>query len=122
MSSQDETIKNLIELIKKPVKSINNDGPTTLIEFEDGEILPLFGGGAVLPEVQTPKCSFCGREQSPGFPLMGPPHKDDPLICSSCASKSVEIFIKNGVEIELDVSYFPEHFKNKLLGLTKDEA
>ena len=109
MDIQNDTIQNLIELTNKKVKSIREEGASTIIEFEDGEILPLFGGGALITEqIKLPECSFCGREQSKGFPLMGPPGKDDPMICSVCAAKAVEIFIKHGVEVELDISHFPQ--------------
>lgn len=115
---QDETIKQLLELTDKKIKSIKEDGTSTIIEFEDGSILPLFGGGAVVQEqIKIPECSFCGREQKKDFPLMGPPGKKEPMICSICASKAVEIFIENGVEVELDLSNFPQFIKEKFLEL-----
>ncbi|MNM69998.1 hypothetical protein D3C81_816160 [compost metagenome] len=116
MELNDDVVKNLVELTKKKIKSINKQGSATIIEFENGEIIPLFGGQGDLNELTIePTCSFCGIQQSNNNPLMGPPNKTEPLICAQCATKAVETFVQNGIEIELDVSIFPDSLKHNFL-------
>lgn len=101
---QQDQIQKLVELTKKEIVDIRQEGQTTVVEFDDGQILPLFGGGTEIADAQPePVCSFCGTEQSRENPLMAPPEKSEPCICSKCACRAVELFVYNGVDVELDL-------------------
>lgn len=106
----EKQIQKLVELTKQEVVDIRKEGQTTIVEFADGQILPLYGGGAELENAQPePTCSFCGVEQTSENPLIAPPGKSNPCICSKCACRAVEIFVNHGVDVELDlpVEYTP---------------
>lgn len=98
-----DQIQKLVELTKQEIVEIRQEGQSTVVEFADGQILPLFGGGAEIVDLQPVVCSFCGVEQSDENPLMAPPGKKEPCICSKCACRAVEIFVENGVDVELDL-------------------
>lgn len=119
--NQNDQLKKLIELTKSKVVSIKNVDSGTLIEFENGEVLPLVGGSFTLENVEFPKCSFCGREQTENFPLIGPPDRDFPLICSKCTSIAMETFIKHNIEVEIDISHLYDSLKNTIFNTEKDK-
>jgi hypothetical protein len=124
MLIDDEKLKEISELLKKPIKEIRPEGPMTIIEFEDGSVLPLYGGGAELFGLKDPiySCSFCGNEQTDENPLVSLNEQDDPLICSKCAAKAVESFIQHGIEIELDIpNISPEMIKQIEKEMNKDK-
>lgn len=97
-------IENLIELASKPVKNISSSSGSTVVEFEDGELLTLNGGGAQILDYKEPHCSFCNRTRSEVELLAAPPHKNEPLICPDCAVAFVELFAAHGVELKLNIS------------------
>lgn len=99
-------IKELQELVKKKVKNISYEGQMTIVEFEDGEILPLYGGIAGIqgPVKAFRQCSFCGSEGTKDSPVVSLNQNDDPLICSSCVSQAAKTLIENGVDMEIDIS------------------
>lgn len=103
MPLNEEQLQKLVELTKQEIVEIREEGQSTVVEFADGQILPLYGGGATILDLQPdPTCSFCGVEQDSDNPLIAPPGKNDPCICSKCACRAVEIFVEHGVTVELD--------------------
>lgn len=102
MWDQDR-LNELIELTRQPVRDIRHEGTVTVIEFADGRILPLYGGGQPLYGVVSYRCSFCGREHTAETPLVSLTGHDHPLICVQCAVAAVRLFIQHGVEVEIDV-------------------
>ena len=102
----DSEIQKLVELIKSPVKDIRQAGNGfTEIEFENGQIIPLYGQ-AVEMKYNENKCGFCGISQLDKvlFTL-----NDKTFICADCSTLAVETFIKNGIEIKLNLGdSFPE--------------
>lgn len=103
-----ELLAQLVELFQQPVKLIYQDGPTTVIEFNDGQKLPLHGGGAKVTDYVEPSCSFCRRSQSELPALAAPPNTNSPAICPDCAIGYVELFAQSGIEIKLNVSIAPK--------------
>lgn len=99
-----KVLDQLVELVKSPYKRIYQDGPMTVIEFENGQTLPLQGGGSQIINYTEPSCSFCGRSRSEVPALAAPPDKIEPAICSDCAIGYVELFGQHGVEINLNIS------------------
>lgn len=118
----EEKIKELSELIKQPIKEIREEGPVTILEFENGQFLPLYGGAAGMEgmKVQVHNCSFCGSPGTKESPVVSLNKENDPVICSSCATMAIKLFINNGVEIELDITdIVSEDVINKLVNLDK---
>lgn len=105
---KDNKLEEIKELIKQDVKDIQYHGQMTTIEFENGQLLPLYGGVAGIEQTtqKIPECSFCGNESKEGKPLVSLNDKNDPLICPDCAIETLKTFIENGIEIELDLSSF----------------
>lgn len=112
-----KVLDELVELVKSPYKSIHRDGPMTVIEFENGQVLPLQGGGAQIINYTEPCCSFCGRSRSEVPALAAPPDKEEPAICSDCAVGYVELFAEHGVAIELNISKIAPKVAEAIAGL-----
>lgn len=102
----ENKIKELSDLVKQPIKNIKQEGQMTVIEFENGKTLPLFGGSAGLEGLKNliHECSFCGNVGTKDDPVVSLNGKDNPLICSNCTSLALKTFIQNGIEIELDIT------------------
>ncbi len=102
----DSELDKLINLIKSPVKDIRSVGDNlTEIEFENGQIIPLYGQ-AVEINYNENKCGFCGASSLDKvlFTL-----DDKNYICVDCNTLAMETFIKNGIEIKLNLGdSFPE--------------
>lgn len=100
-------IEQLSKQLQKPVKNISHEGLNTIIEFEDGDIIPLYGGGGIPIEgIKNPVfyCSFCGVEGTKDFPVVQLNDKSKSCICSKCSINAIETFVENGIEIELDLT------------------
>ncbi|MDF2534283.1 MAG: hypothetical protein K0R18_440 [Bacillales bacterium] len=118
----EERIKELTILMKQPVKDIKQDGQMTFVEFEDGQILPLYGGTAGLEGLQSSfhSCSFCGTIGTNEKPVVSLSEKNEPLICSNCVTIAVQLFVQNGVEIELDITdAVSEEMIDKIMDIKK---
>lgn len=102
----EEKLKEIQKLVEGNVKNITYEGNMTIIEFDDGRILPLYGGVAGIEgtKMRIYTCSFCGQEGKKEKPVVSLNDKNDPLICPDCATTVIQLFIENGVEIELDLS------------------
>ena len=113
----DELVLKMLEAAKKKIKNIETNDKNTIIEFEDGERVTLLGGkGMTGPIKKMSYCSYCGTERTSKKPMISPDDNDKILICPDCAVKAVEMFVKSGVEIEMDVSFLSSTFnKNKIL-------
>ena len=99
-------LEKLVDLIKSPIKDIKSIGDNlTEIEFENGQIIPLYGQAIEINYVEH-KCNFCGGSQLDKVLFT----KDDiTYICTDCSILAVETFLKNGVEIKLNLGdSFPE--------------
>lgn len=101
-------LNELVELVQSPYKKIYQDGPMTVIEFENGQILPLQGGGSLITSIEEESCSFCGQARSQVAALASAPEREDLLICPDCATGFVELFAKHGVAINLNIPAAPE--------------
>lgn len=103
---EDSKLKEIQTLINKEVKNISYEGQVTIIEFEDGQILPLYGGVAGVEGIKNPVryCSFCGNEAHEKNPVASLNKDDDPLICRDCTVKIIQTFIENNIELEIDLS------------------
>ena len=107
---EKELDKNKLEeiqnLIKKDVKNITYEGMMTIIEFEDGQILPLYGGVAGIEGLAATvrSCSFCGKEASNERPVVSLNENDEPLICPDCVAHAVKTLIQNGIEVNIDLT------------------
>ena len=114
----NERIKELQDLVNQPVKNITYEGQMTIVEFENGQILPLYGGGGSLDgTVNLIKyCAFCGNEGTDENPVVSLNPQDDPLICPSCVSKAMQVLIENGIDMEIDISKLvPQDVIEKIL-------
>lgn len=102
----ENKLKEIKELFKQEVKNITYEGQMTIIEFENGEILPLYGGVAGIEHTNQKilLCSFCQKESTKEKPLVSLNEENEPLICPDCATSIIKIFVENGIEIELDIS------------------
>lgn len=102
----DKEIMKMIELFHSPVKTIRQDGTTTIVEFENGQTVPLYGGGLEI-NYKPPTCSFCGKEGTDEKPLFT--IDDKSFICLECNILAMETFLKNGADINLNIGEaFPE--------------
>lgn len=108
----DEQLKYMVELFDSPVKEIYKKNGTTIIEFENGKCVPLYGEEITL-NYDTPKCSFCGSPSIGKEPLYSP--DDKVFICKECAVLAVETFANNGFQINIKV----KNFKNIVDGFQK---
>ncbi|MNJ90007.1 hypothetical protein D3C87_75980 [compost metagenome] len=118
----EEKIKELSELIKQPIKEIREEGQVTILEFENGQYLPLYGGQAGMKGLQQKvhNCSFCGSPGTKESPVVSLNKENDPVICSSCATTAIKLFVNNGIEIELDITdMVSEDLINKLVDSDK---
>lgn len=118
--SNDINLEEISKLIKQPVKRIQREGQLTIIEFEDGQTLPLYGNTSEIQGIkaQIHECSFCGTVGTKEKPVVSLNRQNDPLICSKCASFAIELFVKNGIEVELDISQaFSKETIEKLLNI-----
>lgn len=98
-----DQIKKLVN--NQNVKNITYEGQMTIIEFENGEILPLYGGVAAVDTKQKiSSCSFCGKTGTVEKPVVSLNENDDPLICSSCAVQAIKTLVESGIEVELDIT------------------
>lgn len=99
-------INKLAELMKSPVKDIRSVGDgLTEIEFENGQIIPLYGQ-AVEIDYNENKCGFCGASSLDKVLFT---NDDKNYICANCTTLAIETFIKNGIEIKLNLGdSFPE--------------
>ncbi|AEO93926.1 gp683 [Bacillus phage G] len=99
-------IEELQKLVNQEIKNITYEGQMTIVEFVDGQILPLYGGVAGISEPLKAirYCSFCGNEGTKEKPVVSLNSKDDPLICPDCAINAIQTLIENGIEVELDIS------------------
>lgn len=114
-------INKLAELMKSPVKDIRSVGDgLTEIEFENGQIIPLYGQ-AVEIDYNENKCVFCGASQLDKVLFT---NDDKNYICTDCTTLAIETFIKNGIEIKLNLGdSFPEltELMEKINQITKPE-
>lgn len=120
---KEDKLKEIKELIKQDVKDIQYQGQMTTIEFEDGQLLPLYGGVSGIEQTTQKilECSFCGNESKEGKPLVSLNDKNDPLICPDCSIEIIKTFIENGIEIELDLTNFAsEELIEKILNNEKN--
>lgn len=111
-------LDKLMELANSPIKRIYSEGHTTMIEFENGQLLPLYGGGSEILDHKELSCSFCNRVRSEVGHLAAPPDRDDPLICPDCAVMFVELFLEHGVEIKLDITNIAPDLADQLSKLS----
>ena len=103
---QEEELKRIAQLTQQKVKNIQTTETETIVEFENGETLQLSGGKKLVGSLpQVAKCSYCNSAREKGNPMISPDNKPHILICSKCAVQALELFVKNGVEIELDLSF-----------------
>lgn len=114
------TLDQLVELVNSPVKHVYQDGPSTIIEFENGQTLPLQGGGLEILNYNEPKCSFCGKARSEVKALAAPPNKEEPAICPDCAIGYVELFGQHGIPIEINISKIAPKLAEQLAGLRSE--
>lgn len=112
------SIEDLVQLANKPLKNITNTETSTVIEFEDGELLTLNGGGAQILDYTEPHCSFCNRARSEVELLAAPPHKNDPLICPECAVAFIELFASYGIELNLNISKISPDLAKQISSIT----
>jgi hypothetical protein len=100
-------LNKIIELTKKKLKNIETTNNNTILEFEDGEKINLIGGKSLLSNLKKiPTCSFCGTEREDGIPMISSDLSNDVLICSSCTIQATELFLKKGVEMKINLSFF----------------
>ena len=92
-----EEIDKLIELFQSPVKNIITNNIGTYIEFENGENIQLHGEQISLQNEIS--CSFCKLPiNKPLFTL-----DDSVYICKCCIELAIKTFLKNGINLELEV-------------------
>ena len=93
----DQEIDKLVELFKSPVKNIITNNIGTYIEFDNGENIQLYG--EQIPLQNELICSFCKLSiNKPLFTL-----DDSVYICKCCVELAMKTFIKNGINIDLEV-------------------
>ena len=93
----DQEVDKLIELFQSPVKNITTNNIGTHIEFENGESLQLYG--EQVPLQNEVSCSFCKLSTNkPLFTL-----DDSAYICKGCVELAMKTFIKNGINIDLEI-------------------
>ena len=96
-SENNREINKLIELFQSPVKNITTNNIGTYIEFENGENLQLQGEQISLQNEIN--CSFCKSFiNKPLFTL-----DDTAYICKRCIELAIKTFLKNGINLELEV-------------------
>lgn len=101
-------IQKLSELIKSPIKDINYNESTgfTEIIFENNQVIPLYGKHIEL-DYKINSCSFCGASSIDK--ILFTDVNEHAYICKECATMAIQTFLKNGVEINLDIGeFFPE--------------
>jgi len=92
-----EEIDKLIELFQSPVKNITTNKLGNYIEFENGETIQLYGEQMLLQNEVV--CSFCkSPDNKPLFTI-----DDSAHICKICIELAMKTFIKNGVNIDLEI-------------------
>jgi hypothetical protein len=97
MEEKNPLVEKLIELTNKKVKNIYKELGSTIIEFENGEKIPLMGEMSIINSIDKIKsCSFCGTEQTDKNLLLSPDEKEEPLICFKCIKSGMDIFISKG--------------------------
>lgn len=111
---QEEEIKRLVSLTKQPIKNIQTTEAETIIEFENGETIQLSGGRKMVNNTpQLACCSYCGTVRSKENPMISPDDKPNILICSKCTVQALELFVKSGLEIELELSFLTKDIYRK---------
>lgn len=93
----DKIIRELISLFDSQVKNISRENDTTIIEFENGQVIPIYGEQISINS-SIPVCSFCnlpGDSESPLFTV-----NEENYICKDCTILSLETFLKNGIDID----------------------
>jgi hypothetical protein len=102
---ENNEIEELKKLIDSPIANITRNDSSTIIEFENGVILPLYGG-SFEAELEIPTCFLCNQpgDNDPLFTIDDKKH-----ICKKCTILALETFIKNGVQIDLNLGdAFPD--------------
>ena len=93
----DQDIEKLVELFQSPVSDITTNKLGTYIEFENGETIQLYG--EQIPLQDEINCSFCKLSiNKPLFTI-----DDSAHICKCCIELAMKTFIKNGINIELEL-------------------
>jgi hypothetical protein len=104
---EEDFLQKIIEKTKKKIKDIHFTETNTIIEFDDGEQLVLIGGKNMTGPIKNiPRCSFCNKERTDNEPMISSEYKDNTLICSTCVTKAMELFIGKGIEFNVDLSFF----------------
>lgn len=96
----EKDLNKISSLFKSEIKDIIKDKGSTIIEFEDGQILPLYGESQEL-KIRIPECNFCGslgEKNEPLFTING-----DSYICKNCVLLALETYISNGIVIDIKI-------------------
>ena len=115
MSSEE--IEKLETLLNQPIKSIRKEGQITILEMNDGTILPLIGGMFELSEFKVLQCNFCGVANYDDY-LYTPDDKN--YICKGCTIKALETFGSNGIPIDLNLSKISPDLAKQLASTKTD--
>jgi len=100
----------------KQIVNVKRDYTYTVLEFNDGSLLPLLNVQAK-PEIKT--CSFCHRPENMVTlcTLDG-----QTFICKDCVMKFLEFFVQNGETIELNVDNAMPQVAEQLKNLLKKNS
>jgi hypothetical protein len=99
----DNEIEKLVELFNSPVKSIKYESNMTIVEFQNGQTVPLYGGTMPI-QLQGTVCTFCGLPKDQVFTT-----NDKAYICKECLVLGIRTLLENGVNIDINISdLFPD--------------
>lgn len=117
----EDKLEEIKKLVQDEVKNIDYQGNMTIIEFENGQILPLYGGIAGIENTKQKLrlCSFCNNESVKDKPLISLTKNDEPLICVDCIKLAIQTCLENGIDIELDLTNVMS--QELIEGLMKEE-
>ena len=97
---KEKNLDDLLKLFKTPVKTINREDGSTIVEFESGEKVSL-GGIPMETEQDIPVCSFCGEPSVNEFLFTT---NDSAFICRHCVLLSIKTFLQNGIDVDIPLT------------------
>jgi hypothetical protein len=99
MNLDKEEIDKMVDLFNSPVKNIYRENNSTIVEFQNGKTIPLYGQSFEI-ETNGPKCNFC-KEPSNGLIFTV---DDENYICLQCTLIALEVFVQNGADIQINLT------------------
>ncbi|MFW6242952.1 MAG: ClpX C4-type zinc finger protein [bacterium] len=114
---EQEEINKLVKLVNSNIKNIKEEGNNRIIEFENGQVLPIYGEQVEL-DINIPTCNFCGNPGNNKEPLFS--IDDKSFICKECVILALETYIEKGINIDINISDSFSEVKEQLQKLSNN--